>query len=133
MKTREIKLEDDLPEISRWFKNRKWPMPAVQNIGPNVGLIAEEDDELLACAWVYITGRGIAFIDWVATNPDLPKGLTNEALSVVLDDIKKMCTVATPKVNALCFYTKNESLAYALGNKGFKKESEYHKLLWTSK
>jgi len=133
MKTREIKIEDDLPEICEWFKNRKWPAPVIENIGPNVGLVAEENGVLYACAWVYITGRSLAFIDWIATNPDLPKKVTNEALGLILEDLKKMCSAASPKISALCLMTKNESLAYGLVKRGFKKESEYHRLLWTSK
>jgi len=133
MKTRDIKLDDDMLEICRWFKNRKWPAPVIENIGPNFGLVAEDNGELLACAWVYITGRSLAYVDWIATNPDLPKNLTNDALGLVVEDIKKMCDKASPKIRALCLITKNESLAFSMAKRGFKKESEYHKLLWTSK
>lgn len=130
---REIIAEEDLPEIARWFETHRWPFPAVPGIGPGLGIIAEEDGVLYACAWIYITGRSLAYIDWLATNPDTPREQNNKALELVIEKIKETASNSSPPVKALCLITKNKSLAQKLMGLKFKREEGFYKLLWTSK
>lgn len=133
MDIREVNLEVDGKEIAEWFLNRKWPYPMVANIGPIYGFIAEKDGSKYACAWVYLTGRSLAHIDWLATNPKLDQKETADALDLLIDKIKDIGAFSNPPVKALCIYTKNKSLASRLQGKQFLKEEGYQRLLWTSK
>lgn len=130
MKTRSI-TPLDIPEIFRWFESRKWPMPPIENVAPGDGFVCEEDDRMLACAWVYFTGRSIAILEWTATNPDLPDGLTQHALHKCVDSIKDYCQHVSPPIKALCLFTQNEKLADSFERMKFKKQGGYQRLLWT--
>jgi hypothetical protein len=133
MEIREIQADRDLEEIARWFLNRKWPYPVIENIGPGFGLIAEEGEVKYACAWIYLTGRGIAYIDWLATNPDVDRKIGAESLNSLVERIKELAKVFEPEIKALCFFTKNKALASQMEFNDFRKEEGYSRLLWTSK
>lgn len=131
---REIKPELDLEEIAKWFQTRKWPMPPIENIGPSFGLIAEDQEgNRYGCVWLYTTGRSLAYVDWLAVNPEFTQAQGNQAIQLIMDHIKQMCQVSDPKIKALCLFTKNRALANHMTTMGFKKEDNYQRLLWTSK
>jgi len=133
MNIREVDLNIDGEEIAKWFLNRKWPYPMVANIGPIHGFIAEKEGNKYACAWVYMTGRSLAHIDWLATNPVLDPKTTAEALDLVIEKIKEVTPFSDPPIKALCIMTKNKALASRLQSKKFVKEDGFQRLLWTSK
>lgn len=131
---REIDKEKDLPEIARWFENRKWPMPVVQDIGPGFGIMAEEDGVGYACVWAYLTGRSIAFLDWCGTNPSVGDREGVTALDECFMHLKRMCEMSEPKIRALSMVTKNRFIANHLeARMGFRKEEDCFRLLWTAK
>jgi len=120
--------EDDLPEIFEWFAERKWPMPAIKDIAPQTGLLSEINGVPRACLWFYLTGKSIAFIEWIATNPEIEQKVQSAGLIEILSHMQ--ATDDSP-VKALCFYTKNEKLSRLFTRAGFSHQASYHKLLWT--
>lgn len=125
--------DTDITAISEWFEKRRFPQPVIEAIAPSFGLIAEQDGVQIACVWVYTTGRSIAFMEWMATNPMFPQDFCNAALDAILEHLKQMCKVSEPKIRALCLHTRNKSLAFHLESKNFKKEDKYMRLMWTLK
>lgn len=131
-KVRDI-TDDDMPEIARWFSTRKWPQPIVEGIAPSYGLIAETEEGLpISCVWVYTTGRSIAFMEWLGSNPDAPGSLTILAMKSLTDHLKQMCELSDPPIRALRFYTQNKALAAQLESRHFKKSKDYLRLIWTN-
>lgn len=123
----------DIPTIGKWFEKRKWPLPAIEAIGPDFGVIAEEDGVPVACIHAYLTGRSVAFIEFCGTNPDVSSQTGMIAFDRLIQHFKKMCDHSTPKIRALCLYTQSEQLAARFKKNGFKTEEKYHRALWTLK
>lgn len=123
--------ENDHPELFRWFQSRKWPLPPVEEIAPDLGFVAEKNGVLIACAWAYLTGRAIGFIEWVGTNPDVS---TQEGMTGLTKIIATLKGARTPHpVRAWCFLTKNDALAEKFHSLGFRVEENYKRLLWVDK
>lgn len=125
--------ESDLPEIIRWFDERRWPLPPVKDIGAKVGAVAEKDGVLYACIYAYLTGTSIAFLEWPGTNPDIPINQAMEAFDEIVAHYKAMCQVSEPKVRALSISTQSKHLAERFKNHGFKLQDSYIRALWTLK
>lgn len=133
MNVRKIDLEQDAEIIFKWFENRKWPHPAVADVAPEFGLIAEQGGVGIACVWIYLTGRSLAYMDWLATNPDLPNTMGTLGIDAIVEYLKDFCKVSEPRIRALSLVTKNKSLAAHMQTSKFRKEEGYYKLTWTSK
>lgn len=125
--------EDDLPEIIRWFDERKWPLPGVPNIGPKIGALAEKNGVIYACVYSYITGTSVAYLEWTATNPDVNQEEAMNAFDEILTHFKKMCELSSPKVRVLVLMTQSKAFADRLKKHGFKVQSEQYKAVWTLK
>jgi hypothetical protein len=132
MKVRKIE-QDDLPEIFGWFKHRKWPLPAVEDVSPSDGFLAEEDGVMLACVWVYFTGRSFALLEFLSTNPAAPDAKGMEGLKSIVRGLKEFAPEVSPPVKTYCYFTQNDKLAKHFNKMGFKKQEGYARLLWTSK
>ena len=123
--------QSDLPEIFSWFENRKYPQPIIEDIAPDFGIIAEDNGVKVACMWAYLTGRSIAFIDWVATNPKVIQ--PREYTDALITHMKTMCEHSDPPIRALCFFTQNDKLAEQFKKSEFRANKTFHKLIWTTK
>lgn len=125
--------ENDIPEIIRWFDDRKWPLPGVPNIGPRIGVIAERDGVGFACAYAYLTGTAVAYIEWTSTNPDVSQEEGMRAFDEIMSHFKKMSELSNPKVRVLVLMTQSEALANRMKKHGFKVQEEQFKAVWTLK
>lgn len=123
--------DQDYQEVLRWFKGREWPIPPIPDAAPNYGLVADNDGQLIACAFIYTTSRSMIFMDWLGLNPDVSFDVAKLGIDQIMDYLQNMCALAEPEVNAVCFFTKSEALAEQMVLKGFKKKREYIRLLWT--
>lgn len=129
---REIR-EDDLAEIILWFNDRKWPLPGVPAIGPKIGAVAERDGNIYAVIYSYMTGTSVAFLEWTATNPNVPQDEAMNAFDEVLHHFKKMCELSEPKIRVLCLVTQSAALSNRMKKHGFKIQEECYKAVWTLK
>lgn len=129
--------EDDIPEIGRWFETRRWEFPPIEDIIPKDGLVADNNGVLVSCAFLYLTGRSVAFIAWTATNPDVPERVGMIGLNDVIEKLKKFAAQSEPPVRALCTYVANEKLIHHYTkNLGFRINSKIPRqtqLIWTKK
>jgi hypothetical protein len=125
--------ERDLPEIARWFDNRKWPLPPVKGVGPRIGVVAEKNGVMYACIYSYLTGTSVVYLEWPGLNPDAPISQAMEAMSEVIDHFKKMCDLSDPKVRVLSITTPSFSLSEEFKKHGFRTESGYYKATWMLK
>lgn len=125
--------DEDMPEIIRWFDDRRWPMPVVEGSGPKIGALAEKNGIIYACIYSYITGTSVAYLEWPGTNPDVPIDQAMSAFDEIIFHFKKMSELSTPKVRVLCLMTQSEPLAKRFRKHGFKVESKYHRAVWTLK
>jgi len=134
MKFNILEISDNhIPEIIRWFDDRKWPLPGVPAIGPKIGAVAENNGVIYACVYSYITGTSVAFLEWTATNPDVPQDDAMKAFDDLLFHFKKMCELSNPKVRVLCLVTQSAAFASRLKKHGFKIQEECYKAVWTLK
>lgn len=129
---REIK-EDDLPEIIRWFSNKKWPFPAAPGAGAQIGALAEKNGILYACIFTYITGTAVAYLEWPCLNPDIPKEQSGEAFDELIYHYKRMTEMSEPKIRLLCLTTQSESLAERFKNHGFRVNDGFYRAVWMLK
>ncbi len=125
--------ESDLPEIFRWFNDRKWPMPAVEGVGPTLGFLAEKEGVPFACIYSYVTGTSVAYLEWPGTNPDIPQDQAMQAFDEIIMHFKKMCELSNPKVRVLCLTTQNEALSERFKKHGFKIQKDNYRAVWTLK
>lgn len=124
--------EDDLPEILQWFVTRKWPMPAVDGVGPKIGALAEKNGIKYACIYAYLTGTSVVYIEWSSTNPDVPLTQSMQAFDELIKHFQKMCEFSDPKVRVLCLTTQSAALASRFKKHGFKVEDGFFRAVWTS-
>ncbi len=69
MRVRRIILEQDYPILKTWWERRGTESPQ-EALLPE-GVIAEDDNGMVACAFLYEDKGGrIAMVEWEATNPD---------------------------------------------------------------
>jgi len=70
MKVRRIVLSEDYPILKTWWERRGSDAPP-ETILPEIGVVSELGDQMIACAFLYQdTGRKCAIVEWEATNPD---------------------------------------------------------------
>lgn len=88
--------EADYLMVSKWWRVRAKEAPP-RGILPTLGVIAEHRDgemvEAVAAAFAYLdaTGSGVAWLGWMITNPDAPKGRAGRGLLRALDFLDKEC------------------------------------------
>ena len=122
IKVRELN-DDDMVEISEWFKTRKWSHGPAPKILPESAYVAELDGMLLSVVWVYVTNSGLALMDWIATNP---KSGTKGIISVQkLFKYVEEIFIRSEGVNACISYAHSDKLARYLSKKcGYKVDSK---------
>lgn len=122
--------EEDMPEITGWFVDRKWPLPPVEGIIPPTGFIALKDGEPMAAAWLYVTNSTLAHLEWLVTRPKSGvEGIS--ALEKVIEHIKE---TSYPHVKCIVGFLSNDRLARIMERKlQFKNAGKENLLIWTRK
>lgn len=90
MKVRRIQLDKDYPILRTWWEKRGIEAPALVLL-PQIGVIAETEDTMVACAFLYEdTGGKVMMIEWEATNPAVGSALkVMHGLNTVFDFFEK--------------------------------------------
>jgi len=129
------RVEDkDIAEISRWFQSIQWDLPAVERALPKDGYVAENDaGVLIACAWLYVTGSSVSFVQWTNTNPDVKDQEQSDGLSLIIKTIQEMAPKLNPPINSLCIYTKNEKFKEKLKQLDFRSNFGFYQNTWVAK
>lgn len=125
--------DEDVPEISRWFTSIQWDLPPVANAMPKDGFVAESDGVLVACAWIYLTGSAVAFVQWTNSNPDLDEKVQAEGISAIINQYQEMSKHLVPAVKTIVTYTKNERFKTKLKNLGFRSQFNFYQCTWVGK
>lgn len=61
---------DDYPTVSDWWNGHGWPA-VPENMLPKLGVIAEDEGEGIAAAWLYMDNSvGVCWLAWFVGNPD---------------------------------------------------------------
>ena len=85
MTVRRIIIESDYPVLKTWWERRgtEAPNPVIL---PEIGVVAEQDRNPVACAFLYqdVSGR-VAMVEWEATNPDAKTMAALRGLNMVFD------------------------------------------------
>lgn len=86
MRVRRIIIEEDYPTIKTWWE-RRGTEPPPEALLPDIGVIAEDSDGAVACAFLYEDKGGrIAMVEWEATNPDCHSAIrAMRGLNMVFD------------------------------------------------
>lgn len=114
--------DDDMLEVSEWFADRAWTLPPVPAGAKTYGFLVED----LACAHLYLTNTGYAYIDWTATNPKASQEDATEAMAKVLRFAEEACRhIRDPEVGCLVLYTKSEALAQLMKHEGYRAKSGF--------
>lgn len=126
--------EDDVPEISRWFESIQWDLPAVEGGLPRDGYVAVRDDGVLAaCAWLYVTGCAISFVQWTNTNPTVSSPEQADGISRLIKTFQEIAPQLTPPIKALTIYTKNEKFKDKLKQLDFRSTFGFYQCTWVAK
>lgn len=125
MQVRQI-TENDKIEIASWFELRAWPLPPVEGIMAEWGLVAESDGKLLACLWVYEIVEGVwEKFSWTATNPDVDEKIGMSALMLLISKLQESAASVGPSGRTLTHFTTSERFANRLKKAGFKLKRGY--------
>lgn len=126
--------EDDFPEIAKWFESIQWDLPAVEGAIPKDGYVAQtEDGRLVACAWIYLTGTGISFVQWTNTNPAVKETEQSEGISRIIKTFQEVAPQLQPPIKAFTIYTKNEKFKDRLKTLGFRSSFGFYQCTWVAK
>lgn len=120
MNIRRVDPDLDVSEISRWFKSLAWDLPPVPDLLPKDGFVAESDGELVACAWLKISGTAEAEILWTCTNPDVSSEKQAQGLTSLIEKLKGICEHISPPIRLIVIRTRNEKFATRLKSLGFR-------------
>lgn len=116
MNIREYKSEDYVM-LTKWWQAWDWQQVPEKCL-PSLGLIVTDlSDEPICACFLYQTDSSICWIEWIVSNPEVPKGLRREALDLLLKELKL-------KAKRLGFKqiftsTDRESLKVRLVDQGF--------------
>lgn len=126
---RKIK-DEDMPEVTSWFVDRKWPLPPVDGILPPTGFVAEKDGELYAAAWLYVSNSSLGHLEWMVTRPK--SGVAGvRALEKVIEHIKE---ASNPHVKCIIQFLSNDRLSRIMEKRqAFKNAGKENLLVWTRK
>ena len=115
--------DDDMIEVSEWFKSRKLSHAPAPRILPESAYVAELEGQLLSVVWVYATNSGLVLMDWIATNPRAG----NRGIISVQKLFKHVEAIfkRSDKVSACISYAHNDKLARYLEKRcGYKLDSQ---------
>jgi hypothetical protein len=108
----------DYAILQQWIAAQHGTPPPI-TILPTLGVIAFQGQTPIATAFAYLdaTGSGVAFIEWIFSNPGAPAFLAGRAVGACIDFLEQQCT----KLNygTLFIATANNRLAQHLPKLGF--------------
>lgn len=91
-------VEEDYPEVARWYKLRGWPEFPLRML-PQTGAIVEGK----AAGFLYRTDSPIGWLEWVVSNPEVEHaGAVEEVLSFLVNKAGELgievilCTLSQP-------------------------------------
>ncbi len=122
--------EKDVKEVSRWFESIQWPLPPSDNLLPCDGFIAEDGEDLVACAFLYTTGTSLGIVSWINSNPDVSSEAQSEGLNSIIKKIQEVCANIHPKISQLLIHTKSEKFVHKLKGLGFKSHFGFYQATW---
>lgn len=124
--------EDDVREVSRWFRDVQWPLPPSEGLLPRDGFVAETESYLVGCAFLYTTGTSLGVISWINSNPDVDWKTQTEGLTSIIKKIQEVAQNISPKINQLVIHTKSEEFAKRLKDLDFKTHFGFYQATWVS-
>jgi len=133
MKIRKV-TDEDVPEIATWFESISWDLPAVDGALPRDGYVAEnEKGQLVACAWLYVTGSAISFVQWTNTNPSVKDEEQSAGIAKIIETFKEVAPNLKPPIKALTIYTKNDKFRSKLKTLGFRSQFGFYQCTWVAR
>lgn len=120
MKIRAFDRDKDIHAVVRWFESQEWPYPPVENLLPDMGIMCtDEDDNALACCFVYTTGTSLAQISWIGVEPSLNDADKAIALGAILERIQLEAMHLEQPIRLIEVCTRDRSIEPILKEKGF--------------
>jgi hypothetical protein len=90
MKVRPWDREADYPLLKAWFEGNGSLGPHPSQLPP-LGVVVEEDGEPIAAVGAYQSlGVGVAFPEWLITNPEIKPRKKLKAVITVMDALERM-------------------------------------------
>lgn len=129
MKVRRIVTREQYSILKTWWE-RRGAEPPQEGILPAIGVYAEDDSGMVACAWLYEDkGNTIAMIEWEATNPDASPMRAIRGLNMVFDFFEKYC--ADQRIQVILSWTaEGRGDGRLLSGRNWKKcAGERHELM----
>lgn len=112
---------DDHNMVAEWWKAWGWRVIPPASL-PQRGVIALDNDNPVACAWLYQTDCCVAMIGFFITNRKVSRRKRNDALEVV---IKALCLTARELGYTTVFCTvMKKGLARLIERQGFAYREE---------
>jgi hypothetical protein len=125
--------EGDLAEISGWFASLEWPLPPIEGILPNLGVVVEEEGRLLACGWLYTTGTSLAFLSWTASSPKESPMLQSMAMEKLVTSIQEVVSKHQDRIKVVMALTKSAAFLNKLKGLQFRSKPGFDIATWIVK
>lgn len=129
LRIRLINIDEDYDMLSTWWTRRGVAAPQ-KDIFP-LGVIAEDGDFPVACAFLYEDTRGVVgMVEWEATNPDCHSPMQAiRGLNIVFDFFEKHWITGPHRI-LMSWVTTDRGDGRILSRRGWKKcPGERHELM----
>lgn len=114
-----------------WFLNRQWTKPPSHNTFSDQGIAIFFDERPAAVLWIYLTGSGLAYLDWIAANPQLDEHDQDRARINLIEYVQReICNAIEPKINLLICNILDIQLAQELKRIGFYSKRGLIQMSW---
>lgn len=125
MKIRPL-VEADLPEVLSWLENQSWTLPPVDGSMPPHALLLEDEQGLVAAAWLYSTESSACFLEWITSNPTRSQEYRLEAKRALIRAVIEMGPRISPPIALYAVYTKDRTIVSLLKDLGFWIKPEFY-------
>lgn len=123
--------KEDYQAFLPWFLNRQWTKPPAHNTFSDQGIAIYFDEMPAACLWVYLTGSGIAYLDWIASNPVLEEHDQTRAKMNLIEYVQReLCNAVEPKINLLVCNIADIELIQDMKRIGFYSKRGLVQMSW---
>lgn len=110
----------DMDEIISWFQSIEWPHAPVENLMPQIGLLACEGDTRLACGFLYTTGTSKAEMSWLNTNPQVEGSKQLLGLKTVIETLQEKAMTLPRPIRLIEIVSTDEGLKMLLKQLKFR-------------
>ena len=112
--------------LTDWWKKQDWTPVPIDGLS-KTGLVAYNEDEPLAAAFLYDTDSAWALLEWIVGNPDSEKKIKREAIGKIIDGLVVFAQLKNKKY--IHTVTRHKGLLKIYEDHGFEGQTKVTELV----